>query len=98
MGMNSGYAGWSMSKNAVAAYEQGEKPKSKWTKAAMLSAIEEMCETVGVKFTAEKLKGFSKSDLFEKFFYESSWHHTSKFCNITYFYECDQDEVEDFFK
>lgn len=28
-----GYNGFSMSNNAVAAYEDGEKPLSKWTKA-----------------------------------------------------------------
>lgn len=26
-----GYKGWAMSNNAVAAYENGEKPLSKWT-------------------------------------------------------------------
>lgn len=36
--MNSGYSGWSMSKNAVAAYHDGEMPKSKWTKKAILAA------------------------------------------------------------
>lgn len=27
-----GYSGYSMSNNAVDAYESGEKPRSKWTK------------------------------------------------------------------
>lgn len=31
-----GYNGFSMSNNAVAAYEDGEKPLSKWTKANIL--------------------------------------------------------------
>ena len=36
-----GYNGWSMSNNAVAAYEDGEKPLSKWTKADIFDAIKE---------------------------------------------------------
>lgn len=39
--MNSGYSGWSMSRNAVAAYRDGEMPKSKWTKKAILAALED---------------------------------------------------------
>ncbi len=35
----SGYSGYSMSNNAVDAYESGEKPRSKWTKKVLLSAI-----------------------------------------------------------
>lgn len=42
--MNSGYFGWSMSRNAVAAYEDGEKPRSKWTKAAILAAVAAYCD------------------------------------------------------
>ena len=36
-----GYNGWSMSNNAVAAYEDGEKPLSKWTKTDIFGMIEE---------------------------------------------------------
>jgi hypothetical protein len=35
-----GYNGWSMSNNAVDAYENGEMPLSKWNKEAILDAIE----------------------------------------------------------
>lgn len=31
-----GYSGWSMSNNAVTAYEDGEKPLSRWTKVDIL--------------------------------------------------------------
>ena len=34
--MNSGYSGYSMSNNAVNAYENGEMPLSKWTKDCLL--------------------------------------------------------------
>ena len=36
-----GYNGWSMSNNAIEAYENGEKPLSKWTKTDIFEAIEE---------------------------------------------------------
>lgn len=36
-----GYNGFSMSNNAVAAYEDGEKPLSKWTKADIFEIIED---------------------------------------------------------
>lgn len=32
-----GYQGYSMSNNAVQAYKQGEKPRSKWTKAEVVA-------------------------------------------------------------
>lgn len=38
--MNSGYNGFSMSNRAVQAYEDGEKPLSKWTKAEIMDIIE----------------------------------------------------------
>lgn len=34
-----GYIGASMSANAQAAYEAGEMPRSKWTKAAIIAAL-----------------------------------------------------------
>lgn len=44
MDASSGYIGWSMSRNAAAAYADGEMPKSKWTKAAMVEAIKGCCD------------------------------------------------------
>ena len=35
----SGYCGYSMSNNAISAYNSGEKPMSKWTKVAILEEI-----------------------------------------------------------
>ena len=37
MDVNSGYIGHSMSRRAAEAYEDGEMPKSKWTKKAMVT-------------------------------------------------------------
>ena len=39
--MNSGYHGFSMSNRAIEAYNNGEKPFSKWTKQDILDVIEE---------------------------------------------------------
>ena len=39
MDVNSGYIGYSMSRRAAEAYEDGEMPKSKWTKKAMVAAM-----------------------------------------------------------
>ena len=41
-----GYKGFSMSNNAVAAYESGEKPISKWTKREILSMIKSLSKIV----------------------------------------------------
>lgn len=35
----SGYKGYSMSNNAVAAYSEGKKPMSKWTKSEILATL-----------------------------------------------------------
>lgn len=53
-----GYSGSSMSNRAVAAYEIGEMPKSKWSKTAILNAVIPLFGGTGKtgKFVAEKLK------------------------------------------
>lgn len=38
-GNGNGYDGYSMSNNARSAYDDGERPLSKWTKAAIMSEI-----------------------------------------------------------
>ena len=84
--MNSGYSGYSMSNRAVDAYEDGEMPLSKWTKKMIISEVVEH-----EHFTEEELKKYPKKVLAEYFLFESSWHHTSKFCNATDFYSIDED-------
>jgi|GEM_PF-1086748 len=93
--MNSGYSGWSMSVRAAQAYEDGEMPKSKWTKKAMLVAIEGYCDEFDLVFPSELLNAMRKSELFERFFELSSWHHTSKYCNETDFYSINEEAVCD---
>ena len=88
--MNSGYSGYSMSNRAVEAYEDGEMPLSKWSKQLIIDEVVEY-----EHFTEEELKRFSKKVLVEYFLERSSWHHTSNYCNKTYFYSIDVDKAED---
>lgn len=83
--MNSGYSGYSMSNRAVDAYEDGEMPLSKWTKKMIINEVVEH-----EHFTEEELKKYPKKVLAEYFLFESSWHHTSSYCNKTYFYSIDE--------
>ena len=87
-----GYRGCSMSNRAVLAYEFGEKPKSKWTKTAMLEAIEDACDELGIAYDATRFR-FTKAELFDQFFKWTSWHHTGKYANETDFYGVDADAI-----
>ncbi len=99
--VNSGYVGWSMSKRAAQAYDEGQKPKSKWTKGAMLNAIRAFCKStektddpIPYDRSIEKL---GKREIFERFFEYKSWHHTSKHFNVTDFYGLDEEAVRSAF-
>ena len=86
-----GYYGYSMSNNARDAYACGEKPKSKWTKAAIIN------EAVALHTDPEKveaLKKLSAATLRYEFLYNSSWHHTSKYFNRTEFYALDDCKID----
>lgn len=87
-----GYNGWSMSNNAVDAYENGEKPLSKWRKSDILEAIEK--SEIKPKCSIEKLRKLPVKILKEICLYKSSWHHTSNHYNETDFYSLDEDEIE----
>ena len=92
-----GYNGYSMSNNAVAAYENGEKPLSKWTKADILEGIEKAIrkEELTLNCSMEKLKKLNVKLLKEICLTYSSWHHTSNHYNKTEFYSLDYDEIEE---
>lgn len=62
MDMNSGYVGWSMSRRAGEAYDNGLAPLS-------------------------KIKGGAWKKIAAKIVGPAEWHHTSKFCNRTDFYD-----------
>lgn len=72
-----GYIGQSMSVRAAEAYESGEKPLSKWTKADILDEVREACPL------AEKL---TLSELKDVFLEYSSWHHMGKYAVEVSFY------------
>lgn len=91
-----GYYGYSMSNNAVMAYEDGEKPYSKWTKADIISRVRELVEDCDLKihFTMDVFTKAPVKSLREMVLSESSWHHTSSWYNKTYFYDVDIDRLE----
>lgn len=79
-----GYNGYSMSNNAVHAYDNGEKPLSKWTKAALLAQC-------GDK--AEMLSALTVGELRDLLLTRTAWHHTSEYFNRTDFFMVDEDIV-----
>lgn len=84
-----GYVGYSMSENAQLAYDMGEKPKSAWSKNAMISAIRtSICEN-NLKLDGKIIEGMNKSDVFDLFFAESSRHHVGAYYTLTSFYNVD---------
>lgn len=83
-----GYKGHSMSNNAVAAYANGERPYSKWTKADILD------ELTAMEYHSELVKELTASELKALFLRRSSWHHTSSHFNRTDFYSI-TDDVND---
>ena len=91
--MNKGYTGFSMSNRAVAAYDNGEMPKSKWTKKVMIATICEYLDENDLALDVD-LNKMKKDEVFKEFFQYSSWHHTSMHCNCTNFYEMDVETVK----
>ena len=85
-----GYDVYSMSNNARDAYASGEKPLSKWTKAAILTEVEAIRPEA-----AEMLRNVPASLLKENVLCCSSWHHTSKMYNRTDFYSVDEDTIDE---
>ena len=86
-----GYSGHSMSNRAVRAYENGERPLSKWTKSELLNNIEDVCFDNDV--TPPDFSKLTVSELRDNFLVRSSWHHTGALYNATNFYELDSDAV-----
>lgn len=88
MDMNSGYCGFSMSHGAADAYRDGERPLTKWTKKDIISGIYQMAEEeeIAISFTKEALQKLPLPLLRDIFLYNSSWHHTSSYCNVTDFF------------
>lgn len=87
--MNGGYTGYSMSNRAVEAYESGEKPLSKWTKADIIECIDNCNVSISL------IKKLNIKELRRELLKWSSWHHTSSYCNATDFYEFNYDALKD---
>jgi len=88
-----GYYNYSMSNNAVEAYERGEMPISKWTKKAIMEELSK-CNVKPEHMAA--FKTMSINELRDKLLYSCGWHHTSKYYNRTEFYSFEYDEDEDY--
>lgn len=89
-----GYNGYSMSNNAVSAYNNGEKPISKWTKKVIINEINEIAVENDVDLTGIELSKLTVQELRDVFLNCSSWHHTGKLYNETVFYKIDEEEVK----
>lgn len=75
-----GYADdWSMSNNAIDAYDRGLRPRSKWSKADILDALPTDARTY------LQLDEYPLEFLREYFLEVEEWHHTSKHYNRTDF-------------
>ena len=79
-----------MSNNAVDAYDNGEMPMSKWTKAVILDKVAELADIEVADILAKLPLAVLRDELLQ----ESSWHHTSKYFNRTNFYSIDEDVSE----
>lgn len=82
MNANFGYVGYSYSKNAELAYENGEKPLSKWKKSEIIKEVVSFGS-----WTEDDIKGYRLETLCSFFLKRTSWHHTSKHFNKTDFYD-----------
>lgn len=94
----SGYCGQSMSNNAIMAYQDGERPISKWTKNELETAVRAACEEMlndgrPQSFSIDVLFGAPVSVVRALCLWCSSWHHTSKFYAVTNFYDIDTDAL-----
>lgn len=85
-----GYHNFSMSNNAVDAYENGEMPLSKWSKKAILAAV-----AAAAPDALPLLSNCPLAVLRAHVLERSSWHHTSSHYNKTDFFALDEFALED---
>ena len=86
-----GYHNFSMSNNAIAAYADGEKPFSKWTKTEIINRL--ISDDIDPK-KVKLIKKLSAKAVKHYCLRKSSWHHTSSHYNKTDFFEIDSDFIE----
>lgn len=85
--MSYGNNNYSMSNNAISAYNSGEKPLSKWTKADIVNAFPEDKQRFVESLTLKELR--------DNFLAYGGWHHTGKYYNRTEFWYIDEDAIEE---
>lgn len=81
-----------MSVRAQEAYDNGEKPLSKWTKKDIIDRISEILWEDG-ELTISDFQKLRLAELKSVVLIFSSWHHTSNHFNCTDFYEVDEGRV-----
>lgn len=79
----SGYVGQSMSVRADKAYQNGERPASRWGKSEMLAAAE---VSGADPKTLANMATYTVSELRRDSLVKTSWHHTGKMANATDFF------------
>lgn len=87
-----GYYNYSMSNNAVAAYEMGKMPISRWTKKSILEAAAEYTDD---EAKLALLRKIPLATLKRHILRYSEWHHTSSRYNTTDFYSLDEFALDD---
>ena len=88
-----GYSGRSMSNNAVRAYSEGKQPLSKWTKSAILEAVEEYDDDNDTR-KADLVRTLTLKEMRDNLLRWTEWHHTGALYNVTDFYELNEKELE----
>lgn len=92
-----GYSGASMSINAAAAYEAGERPRSRWTKPAIIDALRGYCDEWDLLYDPA-VESETRAALFDRFIAYSSWHHTGAYARETEFFALDEEAVTSAFR
>lgn len=83
-----GYYKNKMSNNAVAAYQNGEMPWSKWSKQAILDCLPKDIADIAKKYPLRALRSY--------FLFYDGYHHTGKYFNSTDFYYIDESIISNF--
>ena len=87
-----GYLGSSMSVRAAEAYEQGEMPISRWTKAAIIQAVKGYCFDFDLAYDPD-IEKKTKAELVKEFLEYKSWHHSSRTAREVEFFGLNEDAV-----
>lgn len=90
-----GYHGYSMSNNAVEAYDRGLMPRSKWTKSDILDELTDLLKGEEAKAKIEVLAKMPTEKVRSYCLNYKERHHTGKYYNYTDFYEVDIDAVNE---